>query len=106
MPARALISVALLLGGLCSFPAKANPAICLQAPERVKACPHKLYRAVQLAGMSKPALTCICVTDFALLLATPADATERLAQFRRKQQLTEHLQQDVEPILEILRRAP
>lgn len=106
MQVRMLAFVALLLCGLCSLQVKASTADCLQAPERVKACPHKLYRAVQLAGMSKPALTCICVTDFAPLLATPADATERLAQFRRKQQLTEHLQQDVEPILDILRRAP
>lgn len=106
MLVRAQISIALVLGGLLSLPAIANIATCIQAPERVKACPHKLYRAVQLAGMSKPALTCICVTDFAPLLATPEDATERLAQFRRKQQLTEHLQQDVDPILEILRRVP
>lgn len=77
---------------------------CLQAPGRTRACPHKLYRAMQLPGMTAPALRCICVTDFAPLLTEPETPEQRLAQLRLKQQLSAHLQHDVEPVLQIIRR--
>ncbi|OCW94057.1 hypothetical protein A9165_15090, partial [Alishewanella sp. HH-ZS] len=79
-------------------------ASCLQAPGRTRACPHKLYRAMQLPGMTAPALRCICVTDFAPLLTEPETPEQRLAQLRLKQQLSAHLQHDVEPVLQIIRR--
>lgn len=82
----------------------ATSTSCLQAPGRTRACPHKLYRAMQLPGMTAPALRCICVTDFAPLLTEPETPEQRLAQLRLKQQLSAHLQHDVEPVLQIIRR--
>ncbi|GGW54115.1 hypothetical protein [Alishewanella tabrizica] len=77
---------------------------CIQAENRTKACPHQLYRAMQLPGMTQPALRCICVTDFASLLKAPTSPEQRLEQLRLKQQFTQQLQHDIEPILEVLKR--
>lgn len=80
-------------------------AACLQAPERTRACPNKLYRAAQFPGMEQAAVICICVSDFMPLLAEAKSPEEKLAQYRLKQRFKEQLKHDVEPVLEIIRRA-
>lgn len=87
------------------FLTNSQAAECLQAPERTRACPHKLYRAVQFPGMAQSEVRCICVADFLPLLTEATTPEQKLSQYRLKQRLTEHLQQDIEPILEIIRRA-
>ncbi|WP_333608563.1 hypothetical protein [Arsukibacterium sp.] len=77
---------------------------CLQAANRVKACPHKLYRAVQLPDKPKTEILCICVTDFQPLLQPASSGSQRLEQHRYRQQLQAELGRDLEPILQILRR--
>lgn len=81
-----------------------DPAACIKAATRTSACPHQIYRAVQLPNMEKAALRCICVTDFLPLLTEPENAEQRLAQLRLKQQFKAQLQHDVEPLLQIIRR--
>jgi len=96
----------ILLTHILSTPAAIarDNVACIQAANRTKACPHQLYRAMQLPGMTQPALRCICVTDFATLLNEPVTPEQRLAQLRLKQQFTQELQYDIEPILDILKR--
>jgi len=77
---------------------------CIKAASRTSPCPNQIYRAMQLPGMDKPALRCICVTDFSLLLQEPQTPEQRLAQLRLRQQFKTELQHDIEPILQILRR--
>lgn len=77
---------------------------CIKAASRISACPHQLFRAMQLPDMEQSAVRCICVTDFLPLLAEPENAEQRLAQLRLRQQFQAQLQHDVEPILQILRR--
>lgn len=79
-------------------------ASCLQMAERSAPCPNQIYRAMQLPGMEKPALRCICVTDFLPLLEDAETPEQRLAQLRLKQRLKAELEHDIEPVLQILRR--
>lgn len=93
--------ISLLLGTLFSG---AVVASCLQMAERSAPCPNQIYRAMQLPGMEKPALRCICVTDFLPLLEDAETPEQRLAQLRLKQRLKAELAHDIEPVLQILRR--
>lgn len=104
LTASALIIFSILLFSLLLPLTLAAEPACLQAANRVKACPHKLYRAAQLPDMPKTAILCICVTDFQPLLQPASSGAERLQQHRYRQQLQAELGRDIEPILQILRR--
>lgn len=98
-----LLTFAFFISGSNSALAS-EPAACIKAATRTSACPHQIYRAVQLPNMEKAALRCICVTDFLPLLIEPENAEQRLAQLRLKQEFKAQLQHDVEPLLQIIRR--
>ncbi|GHG77992.1 hypothetical protein GCM10010919_34010 [Alishewanella longhuensis] len=98
-----LLMMVLLATGSSTATASDN-ATCIKAASRTSACPHQIYRAVQLPNMEKPALRCICITDFLPLLSEPENAEQRLAQHRLKQQFKAELQHDVEPLLQVIRR--
>lgn len=89
---------------LCTIFSGAVFASCLQTAARSTPCPNQIYRAMQLPGMEKPALRCICVTDFLPLLEDAQTPEQSLAQLRLKQRLKTELQHDIEPVLQILRR--
>ena len=78
-------------------------ADCIQAPTRTQACPHQIYRLGQLDGMPKPAILCICVTDFQEFLKQPEDKDEALEQSMKRLKLEQELGQKIAPILKVLR---
>ncbi|WP_166838628.1 hypothetical protein [Rheinheimera pleomorphica] len=97
------LAVLLLLLGL--FPAKATDSSgCIQDAKRQQACPHLLYRAAQLPGMTAAAVVCICVTDFAPLLQAPATETARIQQNMAKRQLEAQHGEKLQSILDMLNR--
>ncbi|MCB5228229.1 hypothetical protein JAO78_015570 [Alishewanella sp. 16-MA] len=103
MPIGARLLLLLLLA--CSAELSAEQVkSCLQSSLRNTACPHQIYRAVQLPDVNKMAVRCICVTDFSPLLAPATTPEARLAQLRLKQQLQSNLPIEVEAILQVLRR--
>jgi len=78
-------------------------ADCIQSPERTLACPHQIYRLGQLENMAKPAMLCICATDFQEFLTVPADEDEAHKQKLKRLKLEYALGQKIEPILQVLR---
>lgn len=95
-----LITVIALL--CCCLPVAAQQ--CIQAPKRTAACPNLLYRVGQLPGMEKPAMLCICATDFTPLLTTPDDESAQIRQRMTRRQLEAELGIPLEPILRLLSR--
>lgn len=59
--------VLIVLGAFFCFQVYAIPEQCLQAPERIKTCPHLLYKkaavGVSVIGVEKGQVICICLTD-------------------------------------------
>ncbi|WP_337840700.1 hypothetical protein [Rheinheimera sp.] len=78
-------------------------AECIQAPNRTEACPNMLYRLGQLPGMEKPAVLCICATDFKKFLTVPADKADAQLLQLKKMQLESELGQPIDPILAVLK---
>ncbi|KUM52904.1 hypothetical protein [Rheinheimera sp. EpRS3] len=78
---------------------------CIQNPDRVKACPNLLYRVAQLPQMSTPAVICICATDFAHLLQTPADEAEKVQQNMSRRQMEVIHGEKLQAVLDILQRS-
>lgn len=77
---------------------------CIQSAKRIKACPHILYRAIQLPDMPAPAIRCICVTDFSSLLVPATTEQQVIEQNMEKRRLEAELQQPLQPILDVLRK--
>jgi hypothetical protein len=77
---------------------------CVQNPRRVKACPHLLYRIMQLPDQTAPALRCICVEDFQPFIQQPSSEVAQVRQRMDRSQLEAELGMELEPILRILRR--
>lgn len=98
-----LLAFILLMSG--SIAAQSDDtANCIKAASRNSPCPHQIYRAMQLPNMEKPALRCICITDFSPLLKSADNPEQRLAQLRLRQQFEAELQHGIEPVLQIIRR--
>lgn len=96
------LSAVLLL--LCLTPAIAESASCIEHPKRVKACPHIIYRSAQLPDMPKPALICICVSDFDDLLKPAASDSEKVQQNMARRQLEVTFGKNLPAIMAILER--
>lgn len=96
----------LLIVSLLAMPAVANDKKqCIQSAQRNKACPQLLYRATQLPSMSKPAVLCICVSDFSTLLSTPDSEKARILQQMEKRKLEAQFgAADLQAILTLLNR--
>ena len=84
------------------FASQAQAAECIQAPSRTQACPHMVYRLGQLPGMEKPAVLCICASDFQKFLHKPKDPTDAQLLQLKKMQLESELGQPIDPILAVL----
>jgi len=78
-------------------------ADCIEAPQRRQACPHQVYKLGKLAGMEKPAMLCICASDFEPFLQVPADPADAQLQQLKKMQLEVQIGQKIDPILSILK---
>ncbi|MEH8021919.1 MULTISPECIES: hypothetical protein [Rheinheimera] len=92
---------------LVCFLSSANAAdslVCVQNPKRVKACPHLVYRLAQLPDMPKPAVICICVSDFNELLIIPKTEQEQMRLNMNKRQMQVVYGNKLEPVLNILQR--
>lgn len=77
---------------------------CIENPKRLKACPHLLYRVAQLSDMAAPAVICICVSDFAQVLAQPKDEAEKIKLNMSKRQLEVQHGDKLQQVLDILQR--
>ena len=87
------------------MPAQAAvPQQCIQHKNRVKACPHKLYRADKLPSQNKNQLLCICVTDFQPLLLQPGSEQQKIEQNMTRRQYEVEYGDDLPVILAILKR--
>ncbi|MBU1308091.1 MAG: hypothetical protein KKE30_00995 [Gammaproteobacteria bacterium] len=98
----AKLSVALLL--LWVAPVAADSSGCIQAPKRQKACPNLIYRVAQLPAMPAPAMVCICASDFAPLLVTPASDSEKVQQNMLRRQMEVVHGEKLQSVLDILQR--
>jgi hypothetical protein len=97
------MSVLLLL--LWLLPATAADTLqCIAHPKRVKACPHLLYRVAQLPDMTKPAIICICVSDFRRILTLPATESEQIQFNMTKSQFAATYGAKLQGVLDILQR--
>ena len=85
-------------------PAVADSLPCIQAPERVKACPHLLYRVAQLPAMAEPGLICICATDFSPLLQQARTDADRIQQNMTRRQMQVIYGDKLDTVLKILQR--
>jgi hypothetical protein len=98
-----ILSAVLLLSGL--LPAAAADTLqCIQHPQRLKACPHLLYRAAQLPDMAKPAIICICVSDFTPLLTPPLTEQEQVQFNMTRRQYAATYGAKLQSVLDILQR--
>ncbi|MBU2114789.1 MAG: hypothetical protein KKE94_13585 [Gammaproteobacteria bacterium] len=97
------LSAVLLLTWLVPATAADNLS-CIQAPARLKACPHLLYRVAQLPAMPAPALICICATDFAALLKPAVTDSEKVQQNMARRQMQVIYGEKLQPVLDILQR--
>ncbi|WP_213996998.1 hypothetical protein [Arsukibacterium sp.] len=82
----------------------AVPQQCIQHKNRVKACPHQLYRADKLPSQPKTQLLCICVTDFQPLLQQPTNEQQKIEQNMTRRQYQVEYGDDLPVILAILQR--
>lgn len=80
----------------------AVPQQCIQHKNRVKACPHQLYRADKLPSQNKTQLLCICVTDFQPLLQQPGSEQQKIEQNMTRRQYEVEYGDDLPVILAIL----
>lgn len=96
-----ILAVLLLLIGAITAPARANTG-CIQDQKRQKACPHLLYRAAQLPGATSSSLLCICITDFAPLLAPAENETEQIRQNMARRQLEAQHGEKLQTIVDML----
>ncbi|MBV2129655.1 hypothetical protein [Arsukibacterium indicum] len=81
----------------------AVPQQCIQQKNRVKACPHLLYRADKLPSHNTTQLLCICVTDFQPLLYQPDNEQQKIEQNMTRRQFEAEYGDDLAVILAILR---
>jgi hypothetical protein len=81
----------------------AVPKQCIQHKNRVKACPHQLYRADKLPSRNKMQLLCICVTDFKPLLQQTTNEQQKIEQNMLRRQYQVQFGDDLPVILAILR---
>lgn len=95
--------VLFLLTSLITAPAQAN-TVCIQDPQRKKACPHLLYRAAQLPGATSNSLMCICVTDFAPLLTPAENDVEQISQNMTRRQLEALHGDKLQTVLDMLQQ--
>lgn len=103
IPVIITLGVTLALSGL--LPAQAAvPAQCIQKKNRVKACPHQLYRSDQLPSQSKVQLLCICVADFSPLLQKPVTEQAKIEQNMSRRQFEVEFGDDLAVILAIVQR--
>ncbi len=93
----------LVLIGAITVPAQASTG-CIQDPKRQKACPHLLYRAAQLPGATSNSLLCICVTDFAPLLAPAKSEAEQIRQNMTRRQLEAQHGDKLQTVLDMLQQ--
>ncbi len=96
-------TVLLVLIGAITVPAQANTG-CIQDPKRQKACPHLLYRAAQLPGATSNSVLCICVTDFAPLLAPAENEAEQISQNMTRRQLEAQHGEKLQTIVDMLKQ--
>lgn len=75
---------------------------CIQHKNRVKACPHQLYRADKLPSHNTTQLLCICVTDFQPLLQQPDNEQQKIEQNMLRRQYQVQFGDDLPVILAIL----
>lgn len=80
----------------------AVPEQCIQHKNRVKACPHLLYRADKLPSHDKTQLLCICITDFQPLLKQPGNEQQKIEQNMTRRQYEVQYGKDLPVILAIL----
>ncbi len=100
-----LISFAILLIIPVFLPVQAAvPQQCIQAKNRIKACPHQLYRADRLPSQNSMQLLCICITDFEPLLRKTAGEQQKIEQNMTRRQFEVHFGEDLPVILAILKR--
>lgn len=77
---------------------------CISAASRTSACPHQLYRIMQLPDRTEPAVRCICITDFQALINAATTPEQQATQRRLAQQYSKELGYDVDILLQVLRR--
>lgn len=85
---------------LVSFASIANE--CLQSPLRTNACPNLIYRVGQLPQMEKPAMLCICKSDFEEYLNPPEDETLLKLMKINKIRFEQELGYNIETVLKLL----
>lgn len=101
----ALITLGITLGFAGLVPVQAAvPEQCIQHKNRVKACPHLLYRVDKLPSQSNGQMICICVTDFSPLLLQPANEQQKIEQNMTRRQFEAEFGADLAVILAILQR--
>lgn len=93
----------LVLIGAITVPALASTG-CIQDPKRQKACPHLLYRAVQLPGATSNSVLCVCVTDFAPLLTPAKNEAEQISQNMTRRQLEAQHGDKLQTVLDMLQQ--
>ncbi|KKO44742.1 hypothetical protein WG68_14475 [Arsukibacterium ikkense] len=87
------------------MPAQAAvPQQCIQAKNRIKACPHQLYRADKLPSQSNIQLLCICISDFEPLLRQTDGDQQKIEQNMTRRQFEVQFGEDLPVILAILKR--
>ena len=103
MLTRRVLAIALILTAV--MPAQADVAQqCIQNKNRIKACPHQLYRADKLPSQNELQMLCICVADFLPLLKQPGSEQQRIEQNMTRRQYQAEYQEDLPVILAILKR--
>ncbi|WP_052027287.1 hypothetical protein [Rheinheimera nanhaiensis] len=95
--------VLVLLISALSVPVQASTG-CIQDPKRQNACPHLLYRAVQLPGATSNSVLCVCVTDFAPLLTPAKNEAEQISQNMTKRQLEAQHGDKLQTVLDMLQQ--
>ena len=96
-------TVLLVLIGAIIVPVQADTG-CIQDPKRQNACPHLLYRAVQLPGATNNSLLCVCVTDFAPLLTPAKNEAEQISQNMARRQLEAQHGDKLQTVLDMLQQ--
>lgn len=85
----------------------ALPAKCLQAPSRINACPHIIYKkaalAVEAIDVKKGEVICLCLSDLAALNNTAMSEVEKIDQQVSFERLLKKYQLSEQDILTLIR---
>lgn len=96
----------LLLVGLTTE-VYALPSKCLQAPKRINACPHLIYKkstsTVVSLGVEKGGVICICLTDVKALNNTATTKVEKIEQQFSLKRIAEKYQLSEQDIFTLIK---